>query len=78
MLNLETGWINQFLKFLGFQNPPNWLNDTAVIYPALVTIGVWGIGAGIIVNLAGLRASRPSSTTRRASTAPAGGRPCAT
>ncbi len=55
MLNLETGWINQFLKFLGFQNPPNWLNDTAVIYPALVTIGVWGIGAGIIVNLAGLR-----------------------
>ena len=29
MLNLETGWINQFLKFLGFQNPPNWLNDTA-------------------------------------------------
>jgi multiple sugar transport system permease protein len=55
MLNLETGWINQFLKFLGFQNPPNWLNDSAVIYPALVTIGVWGIGAGIIVNLAGLR-----------------------
>ena len=55
MLNLETGCINQFLKFLGFQNPPNWLNDTAVIYPALVTIGVWGIGAGIIVNLAGLR-----------------------
>jgi ABC-type sugar transport system permease subunit len=55
MLNLETGWINQFLKFLGFQDPPNWLNDTAVIYPALVTIGVWGIGAGIIVNLAGLR-----------------------
>jgi multiple sugar transport system permease protein len=55
MLNLETGWINQFLKFLGFQNPPNWLNDTAVIYPALVTIGIWGIGAGIIVNLAGLR-----------------------
>jgi len=55
MLNLETGWINEFLKFLGFQNPPNWLNDSAVIYPALVTIGIWGIGAGIIVNLAGLR-----------------------
>ena len=55
MLNLETGWVNQFLKFLGVQNPPNWLNDSAVIYPALVTIGIWGIGAGIIVNLAGLR-----------------------
>jgi len=55
MLNLETGWVNQFLKFLGVQNPPNWLNDSAVIYPALVAIGIWGIGAGIIVNLAGLR-----------------------
>ncbi|HEY4188999.1 MAG TPA: sugar ABC transporter permease [Candidatus Limnocylindrales bacterium] len=55
MLNLETGWVNQFLKFLGIENPPNWLNDTGVIYPALVMIGIWGIGAGIIVNLAGLR-----------------------
>jgi ABC-type sugar transport system permease subunit len=55
MLNLETGWVNQFLKFLGVPNPPNWLNDSAVIYPALVAIGIWGIGAGIIVNLAGLR-----------------------
>ncbi len=26
-----------------------------MIYPALVSIGIWGIGAGIIVNLAGLR-----------------------
>jgi multiple sugar transport system permease protein len=55
MLNLETGWVNQFLQFLGVQHPPNWLNDSAVIYPALVMIGIWGIGAGIIVNLAGLR-----------------------
>ena len=55
MLNLETGWVNQFLRFLGVQNPPNWLNDSQVIYPALVMIGIWGIGAGIIVNLAGLR-----------------------
>ena len=55
MLNLETGWVNQFLQLLGIQHPPNWLNDSAVIYPALVMIGIWGIGAGIIVNLAGLR-----------------------
>ena len=55
MLNLETGWVNGFLRFTGVENPPNWLNDTAFIYPALVFIGVWGIGAGIIVNLAGLR-----------------------
>jgi ABC-type sugar transport system permease subunit len=55
MLNLETGWVNGFLRFTGVEHPPNWLNDTAFIYPALVFIGVWGIGAGIIVNLAGLR-----------------------
>ncbi len=55
MLNLETGWVNGALRFLGVENPPNWLNDSAVIYPALVMIGIWGIGAGIIVNLAGLR-----------------------
>ena len=55
MLNLETGWVNQVLRLLGVEDPPNWLNDSTVIYPALVTIGVWGIGAGIIVNLAGLR-----------------------
>jgi ABC-type sugar transport system permease subunit len=55
MLNLETGWLNGFLRFIGIQNPPNWLNDTASIYPALVFIGIWGIGAGIIVNLSGLR-----------------------
>src|SRR3982750_1988026 len=24
MLNLETGWVNQALQFLGVQNPPNW------------------------------------------------------
>ncbi len=55
MLNLETGWVNGFLRLTGVENPPNWLNDTAFIYPALVFIGIWGIGSGIIVNLAGLR-----------------------
>jgi multiple sugar transport system permease protein len=55
MLNLETGWLNQALRWLGIEHPPNWLNDTAFIYPALVMIGIWGIGSGIIINLAGLR-----------------------
>jgi len=55
MLNLETGWVNEFLRLLGVQNPPNWLQDQALIYPSLAFIGLWGIGAGVIVNLAGLR-----------------------
>jgi len=55
MLNLETGWVNGFLRLTGVENPPNWLNDSSFIYPALVFIGIWGIGSAIIVNLAGLR-----------------------
>ncbi len=55
MLNLETGWVNVVLRALGVQNPPDWLGDPVTIYPSLAFIGLWGIGAGVIVNLAGLR-----------------------
>ena len=55
MLNLETGWVNVVLRLLGVQNPPDWLGDPTTIYPSLAFIGLWGIGAGVIVNLAGLR-----------------------
>jgi ABC-type sugar transport system permease subunit len=55
MLNPEDGWINNFLSTIGISDPPNWLRDTTWIYPALVFIGVWGIGGGVIVYLAGLR-----------------------
>jgi multiple sugar transport system permease protein len=54
MLNADSGWLNQFLEFLGFQDPPNWLQDPSSIYFGLVMLGVWGIGAGVIVYLAGL------------------------
>jgi len=49
------GWFNQALRSLGWSNPPNWLFDTTSIYPGLVLIGIWGIGAGIVINLVGLR-----------------------
>jgi ABC-type sugar transport system permease subunit len=55
MLNPVDGWINLFLRTIGIADPPNWLRDTTWIYPALVFIGVWGIGGGVIVYLAGLR-----------------------
>jgi multiple sugar transport system permease protein len=51
----NTGWINEFLSFVGVQEPPSWLFDAFWVTPALVITGIWGIGAGIIVNLAGLR-----------------------
>ena len=55
MLNTDSGWINEFLRWLGVADPPNWLQDTAWVYPGLVLIGIWGIGGGVIVYLAGLR-----------------------
>jgi ABC-type sugar transport system permease subunit len=54
MLGLD-GWLNQALRVLGVQDPPTWLFDTTWVYPALVIVGLWGIGAGIVINLAGLR-----------------------
>jgi ABC-type sugar transport system permease subunit len=55
MLNLETGWVNILLKLIGVSNPPNWLQDTTWVYPSLAFIGIWSIGAALIVNLAGLK-----------------------
>jgi ABC-type sugar transport system permease subunit len=51
----DQGWINQFLMFIGISDPPSWLFDANWVYPALVFTGIWTIGAGIIINLAGLR-----------------------
>jgi ABC-type sugar transport system permease subunit len=55
MLNQDTGWINLVLEFLGIKSPPPWLEDPNWVYPGLALISVWGIGAGIIVYLAGLK-----------------------
>jgi ABC-type sugar transport system permease subunit len=55
MLNPGSGWMNDVLRWLGMADPPNWLQDPAWVYPALVLIGTWGIGGGMIVYLAGLR-----------------------
>ena len=55
MLNPADGWINVFLRLVGVSNPPDWLRDSSWVYPGLVFIGIWGIGGGTIVYLAGLR-----------------------
>jgi len=54
MLNPEAGWINGTLRFFGLEGP-NWLNDPSWVYPALVLVGLWGIGSAVIINLAGLQ-----------------------
>lgn len=55
MLEQQSGWVNGFLRLIGIADPPAWLDDTTWIYPGLAIMGVWGIGAGMIVYLAGLK-----------------------
>jgi ABC-type sugar transport system permease subunit len=55
MLNPDSGWIALVLKSVGIADPPDWLQDPTFIYPGLVILGLWGIGGGVIVYLAGLK-----------------------
>jgi ABC-type sugar transport system permease subunit len=55
MLNVDSGWIDGLLRVLGVQHPPDWLQDPSWIYSGLVLMGIWSIGAGIIVYIAGLK-----------------------
>lgn len=55
MLNPTAGWINEFLRFIGIQNPPNWINDVNWVYPAYVIMGIWGIGNAMLIMLSGLQ-----------------------
>lgn len=43
VMNTQTGWINLFLKKMGIIGP-DWLFSTTWIYPALIIIGLWGVG----------------------------------
>ena len=51
----NAGWVNAALGFIGISDTPDWLFDRDWIYPALVIIGIWGIGAGVVINMAGLQ-----------------------
>jgi ABC-type sugar transport system permease subunit len=53
-LNTQTGWLNRFLELLSIPGP-EWLNSTTWIYPALVLVGLWGVGDALIRTLAGLQ-----------------------
>ncbi|MRR29351.1 sugar ABC transporter permease [bacterium] len=55
MLNSETGWINEVLRWLGVQHPPLWVDSVTWVYPAYVIIGIWGIGNGMLIFLASLQ-----------------------
>jgi multiple sugar transport system permease protein len=54
VLNAETGWVNGLLGIVGL-NGPDWLNDPGWVLPSLGIVGLWGIGAMMLIALAGIQ-----------------------
>lgn len=59
ILNPNAGLLNRFLAAFGFAGR-NWLQDPALSKPALILMGLWSAGGGMIVWLAGLKGISPS------------------
>ncbi|HMA35588.1 MAG TPA: sugar ABC transporter permease [Chloroflexia bacterium] len=54
VLNAQSGWINLSLKALGIEGP-RWLSDPNWAGFALNLLGVWAVGNGMLILLAGLQ-----------------------
>jgi multiple sugar transport system permease protein len=54
MLNPQTGIVNSALDLFGI-NGPNWFQDPYWSKPALILLGLWGVGGTIIIYLSGLQ-----------------------
>lgn len=54
VLNTETGWMNRILESAGIAGP-NWMFSIDWIYPALVIIGLWGIGNAMLLTLSSMQ-----------------------
>jgi multiple sugar transport system permease protein len=55
LLNPDVGVVNQILMSIGIAEPPRWLASRDWAVPAVVLMGLWGIGGGVIIYLAGLQ-----------------------
>lgn len=55
LLNPDVGAVNEILRGLGVDDPPRWLESPTWAVPAVVLVGLWGIGGGAIIYLAGLQ-----------------------
>lgn len=55
LLNPDLGVVNQVLRGIGIANPPRWLQSPSWAVPAVVLMGLWGVGGGAIIYLAGLQ-----------------------
>ncbi len=55
LLNGELGAVNQILRAIGIEDPPNWFRDPDWALPAVAVMGLWGVGGSAIIWLAGLQ-----------------------
>jgi multiple sugar transport system permease protein len=55
LLNPDVGAVNSVLQSLGLDDPPRWLGSPTWAVPSVVLVGLWGIGGGAIIYLAGLQ-----------------------
>lgn len=51
----DGGVLNEALKAVGVATPPDWLNSPDWSKPALVLMGLWGVGNAVVIYLAGLQ-----------------------
>jgi ABC-type sugar transport system permease subunit/ABC-type glycerol-3-phosphate transport system substrate-binding protein len=54
IFNPQGGILTRAIEFF-FDESPNWLQDAAWSKPALIIMGLWGAGSGMIIWLAGLK-----------------------
>jgi multiple sugar transport system permease protein len=55
LLNGDLGAVNQILRAVGIDDPPNWFRDPGWAMPAVAIMSIWGIGGSAIIWLAGLQ-----------------------
>lgn len=55
IFNSEVGLIDVALRHLGVAEPPAWLTNPVWSKPALLIMGLWGVGGGMVIYLAALQ-----------------------
>jgi multiple sugar transport system permease protein len=55
LLDSKLGAVNTALRSIGLENPPNWLTSPQWVLPSIAMMGLWGVGGGAIIYLAGLQ-----------------------
>jgi multiple sugar transport system permease protein len=58
VLNPTNGLVNSFLRMFGVADPPLWLQSSSWLFgskAAIILMGLWGAGSGMVVWLAGLK-----------------------